>query len=943
MAFDFLVKIGADLTGFDTELGKISAKIKASGEKLRSAGVNLTASITAPLVGLAVAGSKASASFDDSLSKIVGLVGVSRDQVNAWRDDILALGPAVGKGPGELAEAMFFVTSAGLRGQAALDTLEAAAKAASAGLGETSSVADAVTSALNAYGIENLNAADATGILVAAVREGKAEAADLAPVLGRVIPIASELGVGFDEVSASIAAMTRLGFSADESATSLSATLSALLNPSKQAEEALNALGLSSEGLRRTMREEGLLTALSEIRNVVGDNTAALGEVIPNVRALRGVLALVGENAESTRQIFASLAKAGVGDLNAAFAEAERQVKFKFNQALASLQTALIRVGDVIKPVLIPILETLSVVLQRASDFFAALPGPVKVLLLAVAALAAALGPLLLILGQVLISVGVLAPVFAGLGAALAPLISGAGFPALITVLTPIVPVVVAIGAAVFALKLAFDQIEKSVKQTGVTFEDFKRVFPTLSLFIDGLINDFDLLVDAVIASVADIASGLVFLVRKFLEFTTFTAGFIPGIKNIRESALSFLEGIENTLSDFSKSLGDAAESSERSFKKMQAPALGPTPASPTAPTLTGGGGGFDAAAQEASKVLGELDKALQQVGNSAVVFGKSFDETGERIQVVEAALKKLIESGVSPTDASVQALSKELQTLRMEQETALKDEKVIEIQKRLAAEIQAVDLTSQALGSTFDETQARTSAMTAAINELAEVGTPAAISAMQMLGEQIIEQTDTLDLWLGKSVDTMTQFQELSRSTFDQFASGFGDSVAGVIVFGESLAENLKNLLKQIAANIISTLLQIVIKQAIIAALGTKLQKATALDSVFIASKEAAAAAFAGTLKLIPAPIGIPIALALGALAGATTLALGAFAEGGVITEPTIGLIGEAGAEAVIPLDRLSEFQGSQTVVVELDGEVLTSVVVNKMPEMVRLEGIGR
>ena len=41
--------------------------------------------------------------------------------------------------------------------------------------------------------------------------------------------------------------------------------------------------------------------------------------------------------------------------------------------------------------------------------------------------------------------------------------------------------------------------------------------------------------------------------------------------------------------------------------------------------------------------------------------------------------------------------------------------------------------------------------------------------------------------------------------------------------------------------------------------------------------------------------------------------------AEGGVVTGPTLAMIGEAGTEAVIPLNRLGEFSGggSQNVVV--------------------------
>jgi len=40
--------------------------------------------------------------------------------------------------------------------------------------------------------------------------------------------------------------------------------------------------------------------------------------------------------------------------------------------------------------------------------------------------------------------------------------------------------------------------------------------------------------------------------------------------------------------------------------------------------------------------------------------------------------------------------------------------------------------------------------------------------------------------------------------------------------------------------------------------------------------------------------------------------------AEGGVVTSPTLAMIGEGGqSEAVIPLDRLGEFGGGQNVVV--------------------------
>ncbi len=52
----------------------------------------------------------------------------------------------------EEAEALFFITSAGLEEKEALDMLEVSARAAAAGLGDIATIADAVTSAANAYG-----------------------------------------------------------------------------------------------------------------------------------------------------------------------------------------------------------------------------------------------------------------------------------------------------------------------------------------------------------------------------------------------------------------------------------------------------------------------------------------------------------------------------------------------------------------------------------------------------------------------------------------------------------------------------------------------------------------------------------------------------------------------------------------------------------------------
>lgn len=48
-------------------------------------------------------------------------------------------------------------------------------------------------------------------------------------------------------------------------------------------------------------------------------------------------------------------------------------------------------------------------------------------------------------------------------------------------------------------------------------------------------------------------------------------------------------------------------------------------------------------------------------------------------------------------------------------------------------------------------------------------------------------------------------------------------------------------------------------------------------------------------------------------------------FAEGGIVTQPTLGLLGEAGAEAVIPLDRLDDITGGNEINVTQNFQTMT------------------
>ena len=415
---DLLVKLRGDTAQFEKSMKRASAQMTKLGKKMTGVGRSIGMGLSLPLLGVGVAATKMAADFDMTMSRIVGLVGESREDVAAWREEIIKLGPSVAKSSNELGEALFFVTSAGIKGARAMETVRVSAMGASAGLGDTAVVADAVTSAMNAYATSGLSAAQSTAILVATVREGKAEASSLAPVLGRIMPVAANLGISFDQVGAAMAAMTRLGFDAATSATSLRATMMSLTKTTPKQVRAAEKLGLSFTDLRKTIREEGLIKGLMEIKEAVGDNETAMVEVFPNVRALSGVLAMLGENAEGTQKIFARMAKTTEQDLVNAFQAAEEQAGFKFKQAMVSLQNLMIKLGDDILPKIVPLVEKLTLKFQEWSEWWGNLDEKTKGWILRLGAIGIVLGPVIVILGLLAQGIGAILAVAGGISGA---------------------------------------------------------------------------------------------------------------------------------------------------------------------------------------------------------------------------------------------------------------------------------------------------------------------------------------------------------------------------------------------------------------------------------------------------------------------------------------------------------------------------------------------
>jgi TP901 family phage tail tape measure protein len=342
-----LGRSSASLTGFQAKTQRLSRGLSTTGR-------TLSRYVTLPVLAAGAAATKMALDYDTAINHVQALTGASAKQTKAWSDQILELAPKIGQSPQELANALYFVASSGAKVNQVLPITAASARAAASGMGDAETVAQLLTSAINAYGGKTLSAARATDILTEAVKVGKAEPQELADNLGKVIPVAQSMGVSFAEVATSVSELTNTGLDAAQAATGARAILTGLLKPASQTEKEFHKLGTSAAEVRKEIRDKGLNATLQDLSTKVGGNQAAIGKLFPNVRALTAYLALTGKNAGNVSKAL-DLVGHSTGAASQAFKVASGGPGQKLNREMAQLDATAIKIGNDLLPVVLDI------------------------------------------------------------------------------------------------------------------------------------------------------------------------------------------------------------------------------------------------------------------------------------------------------------------------------------------------------------------------------------------------------------------------------------------------------------------------------------------------------------------------------------------------------------------------------------------------------------
>lgn len=332
--YELMLKIGGKVDGsLKTACSTADKNLAALGKTAKTAGKIAAGAMVAAATAVATLGTaavKSAAEYEAQLANVSTLLTGTEAEVAARTaeigDQVLEISNRTGVATADLTDGMYQVVSAFGDSADAAAILETAAKSAAAGNATTTDSINLLSAVTKGYGDTSAEAVQqAADLAFATVRLGQTSFPELAAGMGKVIPLASTLGLEQEQLWGAMATLTGVTGSTAEVVTQMKATMQAFLSPSKNMQAALKNMGYESG--QALLESKGLQGSLDALKDAVGGNELAFAGLFSSVEAQTAVLAMAGNQAENLTSKTAEMYEA-TGAANTAFEWQTNNLKY---------------------------------------------------------------------------------------------------------------------------------------------------------------------------------------------------------------------------------------------------------------------------------------------------------------------------------------------------------------------------------------------------------------------------------------------------------------------------------------------------------------------------------------------------------------------------------------------------------------------------------------
>ena len=395
-------------------------KIAATGEKLKTVGDNISSAgqkllpVTAGVTALGTAAVSTAANFESSMSQVQATMGITKDAMSTVNgesvntmDTLSALAKKMGSetafSASECAEALNYLALAGYDTQQMCDTLPTVLNLAAAGGIDLAAASDMVTDAMSALGMGVDEAGTMVDQMAKTASTTNTSVAQLGEGILTIGATAKTVKGGTAELNTALGILANNGIKGAEGGTHLRNVILSLQNPTDKAAACMEQLGLDvydSEGNMRSLND-----ILGDLNTSMDGMTAAeksniIGQIF-NKTDLSSVNALLANTGTTWDDLQQSIIDSG----GAAQQMADTQLDNLQGQ-ITILKSALEGLAISFGELLLPAIKMIVGWVQQFVDWLNGMDEGTKKVITTVALLAAALGPVLIVVGKVVSAVG---------------------------------------------------------------------------------------------------------------------------------------------------------------------------------------------------------------------------------------------------------------------------------------------------------------------------------------------------------------------------------------------------------------------------------------------------------------------------------------------------------------------------------------------------------
>jgi len=384
------VEIGARLDKFNAGMAQVEGRMARVGKTMTAAGKKMTRYITLPLVALGVLAVKAGADFEYAMTNAWAVTGEGETALASMTAKAREMGATTVFSAKQAGDAMYYMASAGWDSKKMAEAIKPTLHLAAATQSDLAFATEAVIASMNQFQITTKDTGRVTNVFAAAIMGSQATLEKLKLSMTYVGPIAHSLGYEIEETTAALMGLYNAGFEASTAGTALRMALAKLTLGTGATREGLADLGLKIGDVNPE------IYSMAEIIRKLEERGATATHILKifAVRAGPAMASLIAQGADALDKF-----EKEITDTNRAAEMADKQLDTfmgSFKLLTSIINEASIQIFAVLGPIIRDLIDKK---IRPAIVAFTELTEGKKKLILKIAGLVAALGPILLIFG----------------------------------------------------------------------------------------------------------------------------------------------------------------------------------------------------------------------------------------------------------------------------------------------------------------------------------------------------------------------------------------------------------------------------------------------------------------------------------------------------------------------------------------------------------------